>query len=1314
MFKKLKDKLTEEVKSSPQRIQQFAQAAQAAVNSASSSITDITNNDLFSIGESDTKLSTSSPRLEAQQSIPLQAPLVNDNVEAMNAVSEDNMRQRRLSNSSFASDISFRLPSYESPAMYHLQSDMDVSASEAEERSVSNASLEHVTKEQLYTAYRRTQERYGKYRSRYTDLARHYKILERENAKARSVLVETQDKALRRISELREQCSLEQSAKAHLESALRVELDEKNMKIESLSTKIKLLQDNGSDDSVNKISNEPNKDFNKEETPADNVPQLIDFSMDGNKSENMAPNEITVLNNKIEKMELLLSKYKESVKNLKERNSQLTTELQILNNNFESKVKDNNELKSAADKLIQAQQEMQHLKEANEDLQNTINAYEFNKVKEIASLQSDLKQAQEEVAQLNSRIDVFNKREEDYAISLAENKLSIHKELESKEREIKSLEASLTSKSNELQSYYIMVQDFKKNMSTLEAEKVKLTAEISELHSVKNKYLEMENEIKELNIKCESLEASCSKKNEEIKCMELQTKQETAEKLAMIDRNNYLENRNKQVTEENTEKSALIAKLEKDMQDHLSDNLLDKNTKLLDAVKMWKDKYRTLELEINDERVELRKLQAEIEKLLQNYELIKSENCELHTAVTELKNESIKLQHFKLENRRILETVTQFRNDLKELRNNCTTLSDETNQLCNEITSRSVHKIGEVFNEVIVRNKVKHEEVTELRNCVENLNTECNNLEKTLLEIKDKYENVVKENKDLHAEKQALIISMNESVRTNSKEIEEQNKVLSDEKIVLTSKLDALMLDYEDIKNKHCNLDNVHNNLTIEYDLLLQKVDQLTKEKDSLYEVISTNELKCQEYENSVKSLNKQVQERESLQKQLNEVSHNVSAIEDEYSELQKVHNTLKDDHTILFEKCEQLKIDKETLHEKCLLSEQKCLEYETSLEQSRKESDNNECLRKLLQKSTKDLEAVSSNLNDIQKSYNVLKDESILLFDKCEQLKQEKETLYEKLLKSDKKCLENENKIRLLGENIPNNDMSQLEVELLQQVKDKYIELEKVNNDIKGHISNEDSIETEFEEKRIASNLALREIENDTLSAEKSRLLSEIEGLQTHLHKVCRDNTLLNDQLREAMASSDFNYKTQNFDELDKAMNALQEEKQKVNDLLRENTLLAEKNLELEDCINSHYKYDASTQNTEQSKLQDKFETLVQVKQNLERKVLELEQLERSGDCNVQQLQEKNDKLKLSNEKLERRLDEALVSLRHFQALEESTELEYLRNILYEYLTGPGLHSETLAKVIAAVVKFDPSQTKIVLQKEKERQGLLRQLGLL
>lgn len=54
--------------------------------------------------------------------------------------------------------------------------------------------------------------------------------------------METQDKAIRRVSELKEQCTLSQRAKADLESALRVEIEEKLIIIDTLKQKVDLLQ----------------------------------------------------------------------------------------------------------------------------------------------------------------------------------------------------------------------------------------------------------------------------------------------------------------------------------------------------------------------------------------------------------------------------------------------------------------------------------------------------------------------------------------------------------------------------------------------------------------------------------------------------------------------------------------------------------------------------------------------------------------------------------------------------------------------------------------------------------------------------------------------------------------------------------------------------------------------------------------------------------------------------------------------------------------------------------------------------------------
>lgn len=54
------------------------------------------------------------------------------------------------------------------------------------EDNVSTSSTQQVgqwTKEQIYAAFQKAQMRYHKYRGRYTDLAKHYKELERENGK---------------------------------------------------------------------------------------------------------------------------------------------------------------------------------------------------------------------------------------------------------------------------------------------------------------------------------------------------------------------------------------------------------------------------------------------------------------------------------------------------------------------------------------------------------------------------------------------------------------------------------------------------------------------------------------------------------------------------------------------------------------------------------------------------------------------------------------------------------------------------------------------------------------------------------------------------------------------------------------------------------------------------------------------------------------------------------------------------------------------------------------------------------------------------
>ncbi|XP_028037136.1 golgin subfamily A member 4-like [Bombyx mandarina] len=1240
MFKKLKDKLAEEVKSSPQRIQQFAQAAQAAVTSASSSISDITNSDLFSIGENDSQTfhSTKSQPSTVSQSNTFRdvSPMQTTTTESTEYnsgqdLSQDNERQRRLSNSSFASDVSFRLPSYDTPMMYHLQSDIEVSASEAEERGLngSTVSLDRVTKEQLYAAYKRTQERYKKYRTQYGDLARHYKLLERENTKARSVLVETQDKALRRISELREQCSLEQSAKAHLEKALRVEIEEKNMKIETLNTKIQFLSNSTSAEIptnivdnnkiiIDKDSNLPLINLVENETKVSNDESKLPVSSD-----------LTVLNEKMEKMELLIQKYKESLKSTKDKNSQLITELQIMTNKLENKSKEVEEVSILNEKYRDASAKIKELENLNEELQNKINSYDFNESKKVSELETDLQKANEEVQHLQKKIEVFSKREEEYAISLAENKLSIHKELESKESEIKSLKHSLTASKKEIQSLSIVVTDYKNSIEALEQEKSKLVIENSEIATLKSKVEELETHLQELNKKNQIQEQQHTKLNEEYKCLQLQLKQEMAEKLAMMDRNAYLENRISQISEEISKKSSQVNQLEsklQSLQNDKSNESIGKEKEILTELNIWKSKYDKLESEMQEEREELVKLQSEIEKLIENHEHIQKQNVEFRTTISDLQAETSILN-------RQLSHYNKIKNDTNKILADVGKLRELITLTSKDIFANVKDHVDMIKTiKIDINNNMKELSNNEHINYVNNeeLRNECLLLQRNINDITALQSETNKTLTKLKEENVSLTLTIQKLTADLQEKIDVDEKYwnASNDLNSLRSenqRLSVLIKDYENtIQNLRNSLDLQKSQLST----LQEEVICLRKEKELFEENL-----------NKLQNINKDLASEQDKHK--NAIATNVEMI-----------NILRTKNDDLLEKSDELN--------------NKLINYQQLEEHHKLLTQENSFLKSQTENIASNVRELEFEINEVRKSHSAIESEKEHLSNVIEQI---------------------ENRRTLLVSKDTQTEYNEIETEL---DKEKNLSNIKIIN--------------ELSEKY------------DALKGENRRLLSDIEGLQTHLTKTSKENSLLNDKLREQIATSETgNYMSHDLN------NDIRLAKDKIDHLTRENTLLNEENLELKDQLQSQ-EYCKPTNadqcfehkgENELSEIKEKYYTLIQANSKIEQKNIDLEQLNKSLNVNIQDVQAKNEKLKLSNEKIERRLDEALVSLRHLHSLEENTELEYLRNILYEYLTGSGTHSITLAKVLAAVVKFDDKQTQMVLQKEKERQGFLRQLRL-
>ncbi|KAL9915846.1 myosin-11 isoform X1 [Glossina fuscipes] len=481
MFVNLKNKIIEEVK-----------AAQAAVSSSNSTTpsgsestatTNTNNENFFSITEEDT------PQNSPLKPMRLPGIRGKAGAQSLNNGTGAIQRARKLSNSSMASDVSFRLPAYEGAPIYHLQSDLDESGSELGDTN-SSAKLDVVTKEQLFDAYRRSIDNYNKYRSRYMDLAKKYKDLERDSSKARSVLIETQEKAIRRINELREQCALEQEAKAHLEEALRVEMDDMECKMQAYQTKLKLLGEN------------PENIAAALAARLDNGKELIDL----NEERNLLDKDVAIngedSKKKLNNLEALLEEKDQKIKELGEKFDLLR------------KQEDENSLLLAQTKaaihleLENKEAQVKKLTENLKQLQNDLLAARKEEkhsgilIEELNDLKEKLRQTQLSKQELDAKIiatehmlNQFKEKQldKDKAIKALEDKLKlVTKENEEKLRE-------LTNQNNQLNE---IIQQYRQN-------EVSLAEVDNELNRTKNENDDLKRTMQEHQQKLEQMEREC-------------------------------------------------------------------------------------------------------------------------------------------------------------------------------------------------------------------------------------------------------------------------------------------------------------------------------------------------------------------------------------------------------------------------------------------------------------------------------------------------------------------------------------------------------------------------------------------------------------------------------------------------------------------------------------------------------------------------------------------------------------------------------------------------------------------------------------
>uniref|UniRef100_A0A182Y831 Uncharacterized protein n=1 Tax=Anopheles stephensi TaxID=30069 RepID=A0A182Y831_ANOST len=920
MFKRLKDKIAEEVKQSPQRFDQISKGLQAAVSSASSTTSDVSGSEnFFSITEDDTpqnspqKGNSSTPvqpnnssalaNTSASSSVPSNTSL-NNGISPSTSVtspgsapgnsstsSASQQRTRRLSNSSMASDVSFRLPVYDSPAIYHLETDVDISASETESVSGSaNANqLDLVSKDKLFQAYKKALDRYQKYRERYTELARRYRELEKDNTKARAVLVETQDKALRRMSELREQCVLEQQAKAHLDSALRMEIDELQCVVKTLRSKLELVGENGNasggeKDLISLSGTEDGANGNDGHVPVRDTGPLED--------------RIKALESKLNEELRQKAVLSLEVSELKKREEEHTITI------AENKMAIHSELEAK-------EAEVRKLKEQLASLEKNMKQTLLEK-DGLGKELSEVRKVAGKVKELESTLSTCNDQKNKLESKFIDFERTIM-ELEKDKQQLKATNLTLDYEKGELQKKGSEVEA---KLSAMEKEKDGLLVQVQELQKTAQS-LDKQAEIETLKQELET--AHKHEKELQTQVQELQKTAQSLDRKAEMDTLNQELEQTKKRLEDSTVKAATVEK-----------QLSVKERELAEL----QSSQKSLEQKVKQTEARLAEREKEIERL-QKQQTEQSAK-EREESVQKLQKAEEELAAFRksqsLDQEKLLE-LTQALDAAKELH--------DRDRKSNET---SLKELAERNNDLSVQLEQLREKQEKMTSKQKKIADEKNGLRATNEELSKELKQVRQELKQLTAQKEALAEEVRNLKIINENSESEALRSLQESMAATLAAAEAKRLETtRTLNHKMEVLMGENRTLSDERDELAEKLETAHEEKAELETERTNLRAKIEtirgEKRDLEKTLEREIREKTELKAQVENILQEIGRLEEQLKDIKEAHSRLQEEKQTLEEKIERLqrehcearvKLEKDTLGK----LQAKVKDHETKLQQ--------------------------------------------------------------------------------------------------------------------------------------------------------------------------------------------------------------------------------------------------------------------------------------------------------------------------------------------------------------------------------------------
>ncbi|XP_072119176.1 golgin subfamily A member 4 isoform X1 [Mobula birostris] len=739
-------------------------------------------------------------------------------------------------------------------------------SSDIESETEDNAgTFESISKDLSSNQFRRIERSLANYRSKYSELVTAYRTLQRDKEKMQVVLSQGQDKALRRIGELREELQMIQQAKKHIQDEFEAALEEKDQFIGVLQTQVALLKQRTVPGGSSADVHEPTAQASVEESTetaqqSSNTEDSTDDPDGLGEGAGNDANSITILQKRVKRQENLLQRCKEMIHVHKERCAQMTNEKEALQEQLDERYQELEKIKD-----LQTAEKTKLITQLR-DAKNLIEQLEQDKGMVIAEtkrqMHETLEMKEEEISQLRARIQQFTGQREDLLEQKEKSDRAAFEELE------KALAAAQKSEDK----YRRLKEEMEKRISAVEEageeERKNLQQELRRVKQEAVNIMKKSSEDHIGELEKSHMEALACKERE-FEQQLLVSRQEFQEQLKTALDKCHAEYREQQqekeqqallaLEEQELQREAVRTQAAKQMQE-LQGELETCKTRVLELESLLVQKSQNSEMKSEELEAEKAKYKEEMEALMEKQQIsLKSKSQE--------------------EEQRWLEKLHQEQAKVAELEEKCGELEAQLKEKetqfhahIEEMNQRTLEKLDLKQTELEMLS-TEMTEILKVRQELENKLTSVEeDLEKQLKQKEIDYNDTIEATRK-DGEQSICVVEKNFTEKLNSLHhlLEEKDKNIQElqtDKEQLTTELEKIQRELEIVSQaQKCEQETAKERMTCELGDQRQRYEAQLTEIQNLLRNMETEKL----------NLNKQLEEKElSYQIRLNEVTANL------------------------------------------------------------------------------------------------------------------------------------------------------------------------------------------------------------------------------------------------------------------------------------------------------------------------------------------------------------------------------------------------------------------------------------------------------